>query len=169
MAALREARSGSIAVEQRRNFGGKRRNCSTAASRQAKYSKLNSWTHKFFCLAETEEAKVPSSSIQRNELVLAGLGERKVTISDINCSPQEFQETLLTVFPKLRSGGGFELLKCTASTRLLELIPFCISNSPSLLRSWIGTARIYLRPIQLNLDLTPTEGVAEQVELYLFN
>ena len=159
MSALREARSGSIAVEQRRNFGGRRHNSSTAAFRQAKRPKLNSWTHKFFCLAETEENRVPSNSVQRNELVLAGLGERKVTVADIDCSPQEFQATLLTEFPKLRKGGGFELLKCTASTRQLELIPFSISNSPSLLKSWIGTARIYLRPIQLNLDLTPTEGL----------
>ena len=164
MAALREVRSGSIAVEQRRNFGGKRRNTSVAALRQAIRPKLNSWTHKFFCLAETEENKVPSTSIQKNELVLAGLGERKVTVADVDCSPQEFQETLLNEFPKLCNGGGFELLKCTASTRQLELIPFSISNSPNLLKSWIGTARIYLRPIQLNLDLTPTEGVVEQVE-----
>ena len=164
MSALREARSGSIAVEQRRNFAGKRRNSSAAAFRPGKRPKLNSWTHKFYCLAESEETRVPSSSMQRNELVLAGLGERKVTVADVDCSPQEFQETLLTVFPKLRKGGGFELLKCSASTRQLEVIPFSISNSPSLLRSWIGTARIYLRPIQLNLDLTPTEGVVEQVD-----
>ena len=163
MSALREARSGSIAVEQRRNFAGKRRNSSPAFA-QAKRPKVNSWTHKFFCLAETEESRVPSNTLQRNELVLAGLGERKVTVADVNCSPQEFQETLLTEFPKLRKGGGFELLKCSASTRQLELIPFSISNSPSLLRSWIGTARIYLRPIQLNLDLTPTEGAVEQVD-----
>jgi len=143
MAALRETRSGSIAVEQCCNFGRKRHNTSTAAFRQAKHPKLNSWTHKFFCLAETEENRVPSMSIQKNKLVLAGLGERKVTVTDVDCSPQEFQETLLTEFRKLHKGGGFELLKCTASTRQLELIPFSISNSSSLLKSWIGTARIY--------------------------
>ena len=125
---------------------------------------MNSWIHIFFCLAKTEENRVPSNTLQRTKLVLAGLGERKVTVADVNCSPQEFQETLLTEFPKLRKGGGFELLKCSASTRQLELIPFSISISPSLLRSWIGTARIYLRPIQLNLDLTPTEVVVEQVD-----
>ena len=43
-------------------------------------------------------------------------------VADVNCSPQELQETLLTEFPKLRKGGGFELLKCSASTRQLELI-----------------------------------------------
>ncbi|XP_065895804.1 uncharacterized protein [Dysidea avara] len=164
MAALRDARTGSIAVEQRHNFGGKRRSGAAAALRQAKRPKLSTWTHKYYCLAETDEDRVPSSSLRKNELVLAGLGERSVTISDVKCTPQEFQEALLTEFPKLRQGGGFELLKCAASTWQLELIPFKISNSLRLLKSWIGTARIYIRPIQLNLDLTPTEEVEEEVQ-----
>ena len=70
----------------------------------------------------------------------------------------------MTEFPKLRNGGGFELLRCAASTRQLELIPFSISNSPKLLKPWIGNARIYIRPIQVNLDLTPTEGYEEEVQ-----
>ena len=61
MSALREARSGSIAVEQHRNFAGKRCNSSPAFG-QAKRPKMNSWTRKFFCLAETEESKVPSNT-----------------------------------------------------------------------------------------------------------
>jgi len=162
MTALREARSGSIAVEQCQNFGGKR--CGAAALRQAKRPKLRSWTHKFFCMAETDDDRVPSTCLKRNELILAGLGERNITICDVNCSPQAFHEALLNAFPKLQHGGGFELLRCTASSRQLELIPFSISNSPQLLKSWIGTARIYIRPIQVNLDLTPTEGFEEQVK-----
>ena len=117
MSALREARSGSIAVEQRRNFAGKWHNSSHAFA-QAKRPKVSSWTHKFFCLAKTEKSRVPSNTLQRNELVLAGLGERKVMVADVNCSPQEFRETLLTEFPKLRKGGGFELLKCSANWNL---------------------------------------------------
>ena len=49
MSALREARSGSIAMEQRRNFAGKRHNFSPAFA-QAKRPKVNSWTHNFFVL-----------------------------------------------------------------------------------------------------------------------
>ena len=163
MAALRDARSGSIAVEQRRNFGGRRHG--GASLRPAKRPKLSTWTHKYYCLAETDDERVPSTSFKKNELVLAGLGERSVTIPDVNCTPQEFQEALLTEFPRLQQGGGFELLRCAPSTRQLELIPFRISNSPKLLKAWIGTARIYIRPIQLNLDLTPVENsdMEEQV------
>ena len=100
---------------------------------------------------------MPSSSLRKNELVLAGLGEKTVTIPNVNCSPQDFQKALSTEFPKLQQGGGFELLRCAASTRQLEVIPFQISQSPRLLKPWIGTARVYIRPIQLNLDVTPTE------------
>ena len=166
MAALRDARSGSIAVEQRRNFRGRQHG--GAALRHAKRPKLSTWTHKYYCLAETDEERVPSTTLRKNELVLAGLGERSVTISDVNCTPQEFQEALLTEFPRLQQGGGFELLKCAPSTRQLELIPFRISNSPKLLKAWIGTARIYIRPIQVNLDLTPMEDsdMEEQVGKY---
>ena len=146
MAALREDKSRSIAVEQRCKFGGKRHNISATSFRQPKYPNLNSWTHKFFCLAETEESRVPSTRFQRNELVLAGLDESRLTVPDVNCSPQEFWEILLTELPKLCMGGRFKLLKCTLINRQLELILFSFSNS-QVLKSWIGTARIYLRPI----------------------
>ena len=100
---------------------------------------------------------------EKNELVLAGLGEKKISILDVDCETSEFHETLLQAFPKLRDGGGFEMLKCASSTRKLEVIPFSISKSPRLLRSWIGTARIYIRPIQVDLDLTAVEGIDEDV------
>ena len=155
MAALRQAQRGSIAVEQRHNFRGKRHG--GAISSRAKWPKFTTWTHKFYCLSETNDERVPSSSLRKNELVLAGLGEKTVTIPNVNCSPQDFQEALLTKFPKLQQDGGLELLRCAASTRQLEVIPIQISLSPRLLKPWIGTERVYIRPIQLNLDVTPTE------------
>ena len=131
--------------------------------KQAKRLRLSSWTHKFFCLSETGDNKVPSTSLHKNDLILAGLGEKNITIDDIDCTPEEFKDAIMLEFPKLREGGGFELLKGAASTRKLEIIPFEISSSPRRLKSWIGTARIYLRPIQVDLDITPTEGVADEV------
>lgn len=59
----------------------------------------------------------------------------------------------MTAFPKLKDGGGFELLRCMPSTRDLEEIPSPACLSPRLLRSRIGTARIYIRPIQVDLDI----------------
>ena len=153
---MRNARSSLIAAEQRYNFG--KRRYTTLGSKQTKRAKTNnSWTHKFFCLSGTDEDRLPSSTFEKNGLVLAGLGEKKVTILDVDCETAEFNETLLQAFPKLKYGGGFEMLKCTSSTRKLEVIPFTISSSARLLKAYMGTARIYIRPIQVNLDLTPMD------------
>ena len=75
----------------------------------------------------------------------------------------EFNETLLQAFPKLQLAGGFEMLKCASSTRMLEVIPLTISSSARQLKAYIGTARIYIRPIQADLDLTPPEGIDDHI------
>ena len=99
----------------------------------------------------------------KNELILAGLGEKRVTISNIDCSAKEFQEVLFSEFPRLHQGGRVEFLKSTQSTRKLESIPFTVSSLPRLLRSYIGAARVYIRPIQMSLDLTPAQEVIDRV------
>ena len=98
----------------------------------------------------------------KNELILAGLGEKRVTISNIGCSAKEFQEVLFSEFPRLYQGPGVEFLKSTQSTGKLET-PCTISSSPRLLRSYIGVARVYIRPIQMSLDLTPAQEAIDQV------
>ncbi len=85
--------------------------------------------------------------------MLAGLGEKKIQVPDVDCSTEEFNEVLINAFRKLKDCGGFELLRCTSSTRDLELIQSPVCHSPRLLRNRIGTARIYIRPIQTNLDI----------------
>lgn len=76
LGALREARNNSIAAEQRHNFG--KRRCSTSRHKQTKRFKTNnSWTHKFYCLSGTDQDRVPSSTLEKNALVLADLGEKK--------------------------------------------------------------------------------------------
>ena len=153
IAAVREARNSSIAAEQWHNFR-KRRYTLSGTSPKARKGKT-SWTHKFFCLAETDNDTLP---LKKNSLILAGLGEKLITIPDIDCCPTEFHEVIYNEFPKLRVGGGIEFLKCAPGTRKLEVIPFTVSSSPHLLRSWIAVARVYIRPIQKSLDLTLQEG-----------
>jgi len=159
---LRGARNTSIAAEQRHNFG-KRRSTACPANQAKKFKKTTTWTHNFFCLSETNDEKVPTTSMTKNALILAGLGEKRVTIPNIDCSAKEFQEVLYGEFPKLRQGGGVEFLKSTQCTRKLETIPFTTSGSPRLLRSYIGAARVYIRPMQVGLDLTPAQEVIDQV------
>ena len=152
---MRDARNSSIAAEHRNNFGKRR---STAAPRYAAKrgkGKATSWTHKFFCLSETDDDTIP---MKKNHLILAGLGEKSLTIPNIDCSPGDFQEFICEEFPKLREGGGIESLKCVQSSRKLEVIPYNVSSSPRVLKAWIGAARVYLRPIQKILDLSPVDG-----------
>ena len=122
-----------------------------------KKPKPSSWTHKFVCLSGADDEKVPTTQLARETLSLAGLGEKKVQVPDVDCTTEIFHETLMTVFPKLRNCGGFELLRCIPSTRILEVIPSPICHSARLLRSRIGTARVYIRPIQTDLDVEEVE------------
>ena len=71
-----------------------------------------SWTQKFICLASKDMRRVPGSIGEKEELIEAGLGEKSVFIPDVECSAQEFKETLITEFPKLADAGGFELMRC---------------------------------------------------------
>ena len=57
--------------------------------------------------------------------MLAGLGE-KIVVPDVDCTTEEFHEILMQSFPKLRNGGGFELLRCASKyTRFRD---FAISS-----------------------------------------
>lgn len=55
-------------------------------------------------------------------------------------------------YPKLREGGGFEFLRCVPNSRVLELMLSTVSRS-CLLKSVVNSGRIYIRPLQKDLDL----------------
>ena len=120
-----------------------------------------SWTQKFICLASKDRRRVPGSIGEKEELIEAGLGEKSVFIPDVECSAQEFKETLITEFPKLADAGGFELMRCIPNSRQLEPISTTVSQQPKSLKAIVGNGRIYIRPIQRDLDLTPCEDADE--------
>lgn len=70
-------------------------------------------------------------------------------------------EFLLNEFPKLRQGGGFELLKITGTTRSHKLTIIPCPNDGYNARylknpqTQIGHATIFIRPLQRNLNLDP--------------
>ncbi|XP_019859560.1 PREDICTED: uncharacterized protein LOC109587781 [Amphimedon queenslandica] len=122
-----------------------------------KRAKLPSWTHAFFCLAGTNDDRVPTNRAARECLILAGLGEKKIQITNVDCSTAEFHVKLIESFPKLEFCGGFELMRCIPQTRQLELIKSPVCHSPRLLRSYMGAAKVYIRPIQENIDIEMME------------
>lgn len=128
-------------------------------------SAVSSWQHKFYCLSGTNADRVPTTSSERMILDAAGLGERVLTVPDVDCSVQSFRQLLLTAYPKLRSGGGFELLRCKPKTRDLVVIGSRCANCPRLLKRRVGHGKVYIRPIQRDLCLDEEEdgGTIEEV------
>lgn len=136
--------------EQRRNFSPYHQSKKKKAA-----AKRTTWTITVVCLASHQQRRVPTDSKFKENLVEAGLGEKKIIIPDLDCGAAEFKDILLTKFPKLKDGGGFELLRCVANSKSLEVISTTVSRLPRLLKAVIGSGKVYLRPIQRDLDLKP--------------
>ena len=147
--------------EQRRLYGVKRPKESTNGHESAKKKKCVTWTQKFVCLATTNMKRVPNAPY-KCLLEAAGFGEKKVVISDVECSTSEFHDQLVESYPKLAIGGGFEFPRCIPNTRDLELIPFETASVPRLLKQRVGNGRLYIRPIQKDLPMDPAQLELEE-------
>lgn len=117
------------------------------------------------CLGNKETTRVPCSVAEREILVQAGLGEKKITIPDVACSPEEFKSILIKSFPKLENCGGFELLKCRPNSKELDPISVMATQSPAMLKSIMGSGRLFIRPIQQDLDLKSHSALT--IEVYI--
>ena len=146
---LSSSRSCEIANEQKLNFAPYSKGKAVMKTSQ----KHQSWTVKLVCLSNMDATKVPCSAAERELLVQAGLGEKKVSVPDVTCSAEQFKNILVKTFPKLEGCGGFELLKCTPNTKELSSISFQVSQSPAMLKSVVGSGRLFIRPLQQNLQL----------------
>ena len=68
----------------------------------------------------------------------------------MTCSAEQFKNILVKTFPKLEGCGGFELLKRTPNTKELSSISFQVSQSPAMLKSVVGSGRLFIRHLQQN-------------------
>jgi hypothetical protein len=96
---------------------------------------------------------VPTTKSEKLLLEEAGLGEKVVTIPDVDCTPEAFHQLLRGTFPKLQSGGGHELLRCKPQSRDLVLVGPKAANNARLLKRQVGNGKVYIRPIQRDLGL----------------
>ena len=97
------------------------------------------WTHEFFCLAETCAIRVPTR-LEKINLQNSGLGRIKVVFM-IKCNDSAFdvQRVLQGVYPKLSQAGGFELLRIgDARTSLVLITPPVTDYSVPFLRDSAG-------------------------------
>ena len=91
------------------------------------------------------------------ELKVAGLGEKQVVIA-LRATAAQLHVKILATFPKLEEGGGYVLLRCLPNSRhLAQLEAPEGGHTPQTLREDAGQARIYLRPLQRDLSLSPEQ------------
>lgn len=110
------------------------------------------WTHKFVCLNLTRSERVPSTQ-EKYDLKCADLGEKKVVFR-LDGGWSHIKETLLTEFPLLSNGGGFELLRTDGPySRCLVPIDATHLTGVSKLKQFVDQARVYIRPIQADLTV----------------
>ena len=86
---------------------------------------------------------------------MAGLGEKKITLLT-DAGNFEIYDELQSQFPKLKNGGGFELLRLPeGGGKVLQVIA-CPKNGYTVpyLRAVVHHAKVYLRPLQKDLDVS---------------
>lgn len=148
----------SAIEEQRANFAPYGSSSSTRRGTNRAISKQ--WNIKMFCLSDRNCVRVPCTPSSREVLIEAGLGPK--TFSVPLCSNgEEFREMILSNFPKLRDGGGFDLLRCISNTKHLDVISPSVAMNAKLLKAAVGNGRVYVRPIQKNLDLSIDEALPQ--------
>ena len=122
----------------------------------------DTWTHEFLCLASHTQNNQPSRA-DKLALQDAGLGRKTITFGR-NDNAHAFVLKIETVYPKIKAGGGFELLRSGVSNKELVLItPPSSGYTVPFLResSGIGQALIYVRPMQSSLPITASVPVLQ--------
>ena len=120
---------------------------------KSKKVKLSMWDREFICLAYTAQT-TPPSPMDKAELIRAGLRPRKLSFFEFGDS-NEFHEMIISAFPKLMEGGGYELLRTVPNNNkeLYVIPPPHGGFTVEYLKSIVSQAKVYIRPLQKNLSL----------------
>ncbi|XP_035987207.1 uncharacterized protein LOC110366477 isoform X4 [Fundulus heteroclitus] len=132
-------------------------NQQTSSASAPSHTPRFTYTHTFCALARKDCAVVPTRA-EKERLLRAGLGERRLCFRGDLHSPQQFTEFVYINYPKLRDAGGFEFMRICGNTRSrqLSLLP-CPDQGytaqylkdPVLL---IHQTTLYIRPLQCNVS-----------------
>lgn len=108
------------------------------------------------CLGKVDDQTVPSF-VEKGTLAQAGLGERKIAFpAGKGCGV--LVDTIEGEFPKLKQGGGFEVLRSDGKS--LRVIPPPPGGyAVEYLRGTLNQAKGYIQPLQRNL---PEEAVTSE-------
>ena len=86
------------------------------------------WHHKFVCLAHRDQDHIPTTDAEKEELYQAGLWEKEIEFESLDISQSEFRKKLFKSFPRLRDGGGFQLLKGLPNSRSMEVLSMAVTE-----------------------------------------
>ena len=136
---------------QGRNFPRNSRQSGRNGKAHGRAAANASWSRSFICLANAGQGCPPSTS-ERIELTLNGLGEKKI-IFPKDGDAGDVHEKILECFPALRA--GYELLRLgDGRSKDLLLIPMPQNGyTVPYLKSVLGQAKGYLRPLQEDIPL----------------
>lgn len=157
---LSERRKVAVAQEHSKNFTpyGKGKHPPPSSRLPVKKRpKCQSWTHVFLCVPSRDASTAPRKVSERQVLIEAGLWEKRISFSNIDCSAEEYRDQLFTEFQKLRDAGGYELMRCVPNSNHLENLGAQAMVSPRSTHEFVGRPKVYIRPIQRDLDLTPVQ------------
>ena len=117
----------------------------------------DTWTHDFCCIPYTHQETTPSVN-QLESLRNSGLAKKKITFKKKESTHDEVCEELVKQFPQLKNAGGFTLHrgKTGGQGRPLEPLKTNWYGIRDLKSCGIGSACIYIRPVQKSLDLRVT-------------
>lgn len=128
---------------------------------QTPYRRPISWSHKFFCFANTSASTVPMSKSSKEALAAVGLGEKVLSLR-CNGSAEELHNLLLETFPPLVLCGGYTLWKGMAKSKKLEILePPPGGHTPISISGVVGQSRVYVKPLQRDIPLVQLNRITE--------
>ena len=113
--------------------------------------------HTGFCVPSCSTNTAPRKGSERQLIISAGLWEKLVTFPNIDCPPEEYRDHLLETFPKLKDARDYELMRCIPNSNQLECLPPLALHSLRNTQECVGKSKVYIRPIQKDLSLSPLE------------
>lgn len=135
-----------------------KRKCYTGKGKGVGKGRIPTCTLKFVCLAKMDASKAPSTIRERTMLSNADLGEKTIQLY-ADSSPVECHDRIFEHFPKLAE-TGYEML---LYQRGMEGGFFAIDQpyTPKRLKDAASNAKIFLRPLQRDLEIEPTAAASD--------
>ena len=130
--------------------------------------KKTAWVKEAECLPYKHQEK-PLKTEERIQLVRVGLGPKNLSF-DYDGDAHHVHSVILDSYPELERCGGYSLLRVgSGSNQLVNIKPKKgMVVDVAYLRAILKSAKLYIRPLQKDLDLTSVERDNSRCEVCTF-